>query len=436
MSFKTSYRHIFAIALPVVLANILLPLQGLIDTAILGHFSDPTYLSALGLASSLFFLCYSSFNFLQYATSGLSAQALGAGEYRRLQSIVWRGLISAFLIAVLLIILRPLLIHVAEAYFDAAADTERLMGVYIHIRLWGACAELGLYCSIGWFAGQGLGKYILWQQAVLTLGNVAFSLFFVYIIGLGIYGVALGTVIGSYLALAVALFLIARRERQFGQVFFRPDWRRVFRLSEIRRLLALNRDLFIRTVFLAFCLSYFDRLASQLGGVYLAANVLLLWLLIIAMYALDGIAVAAESLTGQAIGGKNADGFRLVVKRTFCAGFCLALCLTGVYALFMDRYLKLMTSLNSVRETAWQFHLWAIFLPLVGVSAYLLDGYYFGASRADQLRNAALFAAVIVIPGSTLVTALLGNTGIWIGIYAFLLLRAVWLFPGLYRLRP
>ena len=436
MSFSASYRRIFAIAVPVVLANLLLPLQGLIDTAVLGHFPDAAYLSALGLASSLFGLLYSSFNFLQYATSGLSAQALGAGRYAQLQCIAWRGLISALLIAALLIVLRPLLIRIAEAWFAAAADTERLMGAYIRIRLWGACAELGLYCSIGWFAGQGLGKYIFWQQAVLTLGNVSLSLFFVYVIGLGIYGVAFGTVIASYLALAVALFLITRRERHFGQVFFRPDWARVFRLSEIRRLLALNRDLFLRTLLLAFCLAWFSRLASQLGDRYLAANVLLLWLLTIASYALDGIAVAAESLTGQAIGGGNAGGFRLVVKRTLGAGFLLALGLGGCYALFMVPYLNLMTSLDSVRETAWQFHLWAVFLPLAGVLGYLFDGYYFGAARADKLRNAMFFVAAIVIPGSWLLTARLGNAGVWIGIYAFLLLRVVFLFPGVSRLAP
>ncbi len=416
------------------MANLLLPLQGLVDTAILGHFPDAAYLSALGLASSLLSLLYTSFNFLQYATSGLSAQALGASAYGKLKNIAWRGLVSALLIAIVLIALRPFLINLAKAYFAASVHTETLMAAYLDIRLWGAFAELGLYFCIGYFTGQGLGKYIFTQQLILTLGNSALSLFFVYAMGLGIYGVALGTVIASYLALAVGLSLIARRNRHFGQAFFRPDWPRIFRLAEIRQLLALNRDLFIRAVLLAFCLSWFERLASQLGNTYLAANVILLWLLTIASYGLDGIAVAAESLLGQAIGGGNTEAFRAIVARTLLAGGVFALCLSGFYALFMPTYLTLMTSLDSVRDIAWQFHLCAVFLPLAGVWGYLLDGYYFGAARADKLRNAMLFIAIIVIPASYLLTVRLGNAGIWIGIYAFLLLRAVFLFPGLNRL--
>lgn len=433
---NTTYRQISKIALPVITANVLIPLQGLIDTAIVGHFHNAAFLSGLGLATGILALVYASFNFLQYATSGLSAQASGAKNYPRLQHIVWRGLLSALIIGWAILLLQKPIIHIANLYYGAPAQPTKIMGEYLRTRFWGSIAELGLYCTLGWFSGQGLGKYILCQQAVLVFSNISISLFLVYGCHLGIHGVAAGTASAAYLALVVSLVLIARRQLAHSLNFFTPDWRRILHWQDIKALLGLNRDLFIRTLSLTLCLSWFNRLASHLGDTVLAANVILLGLLSIAAYGLDGVAVAAESLTGQAIGAKNPHTFTQVLRKTLISGGLLGVLMTGLFALIFTPYSHLMTSLEDVRTYAYHYRWWAIFLPIIAVWAYLIDGYYFAATKAASLRNASAAVAIICIPLSSFLTHFWGNIGVWIGIYSFLILRSAFLYPRIQRLLP
>lgn len=426
-----TYRQIIAIALPVIAANILLPLQGLVDTAVMGHFPDPAYLSALGLSASTFALLYTSLNFLQYATSGLSARALGQRDYDRLRRILWRALLIAAVMASLIIIGQSPIIRLAVRYFHADSHTAVLMEKYIHTRIWGAPFELGIYCTVGWFAGQSQTLSLLYQQGALTLSNIIISLLLVYGFDLGVSGVALGTVCANILALVVGILLVQRRQQQFRRQFFRPDWARIFRLTEIFALFRLNRDLFIRTAMLVLCTGWFQRMGSQLGETTLAANIILLWLLSVASYALDGVAVAAEGLTGQTIGQNNLSQLRTVIRRCSTAGLIAAALLSCIYALGFPYYLRAMTNLSQVAALAQDYHLWAVMLPLAGVGGYLLDGFYFGATAAAPLRNTMLIIAAIVLPLSQWLTGWLGNTGLWLSVYAFLLLRPLLLAPQL-----
>ena len=430
-STPVTYRRIAAIALPVIAANILLPLQGLVDTAIMGHFPDPSYLSALGLSAAAFALLYASLNFLQYATSGLSAQALGNGDHGKIQRILWRALIIAVLLAGIIIAFQVPIVRLAQWYFDANPHTGELIAQYMHTRIWGAAFELGIYCTIGWFAGQSQTVYLLIQQAVLTSANIALSLLLVYGFDLGIHGVALGTVFANTLAFCVGIIMVVRHQRQNQYHFLRPNWARIFRWSEIRAVLGLNRDLFIRTTMLVLCMSWFQRMGNQLGEAILAAHVILLWLLTIASYALDGIAVAAESLTGQSIGAGDRQQLRNVIRRTTIASIAAASLLTVLYALVFPHYLQLMTNIREVARIAVEYRWWAILLPLAGVGGYLIDGYYFGATAAAPLRNAMLIIATITLPLTWLLTRQFGNDGLWLAIYTFLLLRPIILAPRL-----
>lgn len=430
---SVSYRRIVAIALPVIAANILLPLQGLVDTAIMGHFHDAAYLSALGLGAAAFSLLYASVNFLQYATSGLSAQALGAKDYGRLQRILWRALLIATTLGILIMVGQHLIIALAQWYFVADSKTATLMAAYMHWRIVGAALELGIYCTIGWFAGQSLTRLILVQQAILTCSNIALSLALVYGLDMGIRGVALGTVLANALALSYGLFAVTQRQSQHQLSFLRPNWRRIMRWQEIRAVLSLNRDLLIRSTMLVLCISWFARMGSTLGEHTLAANVVLLWLLYIAAYALDGIAVAAEGLTGQSIGEGNTQRLSVIVRRCTIASLIAATAITVLYSISFSAFLALMTDIDIVADIAHHYRWWAIFLPLAGVGGYLLDGFYFAATAAAPLRNTMLTIAVITLPLSAWLTAHHGNGGLWLSIYVFLLLRPLLLAPKLNR---
>ncbi len=420
-----SYRHIIKTALPLIAANALLPLQGLIDTAIMGHLDNVSYLSALGLATSIFAVLYASLNFLQYATSGLSAQALGAQDYPRIMRILWRALFVASAIAAILFVGRRPIAAGAQWYFQSSAQTKTYMAQYIHIRLFGALAELGIFCCIGWFAGQSLGKYLLIQQAALTISNIIFSLIFVYGFNMTIDGVAWGTVIGNYIAIISGLLLAYQHSRRLDVSFLPPGWATIINPNELLRLLYLNSNLFVRTILLVGCFSWFQRLASGLGENYIAANVLLLWLLTLAAYLLDSIALTAEGFTGQALGANSSSQLTTVIKKTAITGSAIAIAITLIYLLFVPAYIEMMTNNPSVQNIAIKYRWWAVFLPLSGIGGYLLDGYYFGATAAKPLRNAMLIITVVTIPSSYAMTTIWGNDGIWIAVHLFLWLRVI-----------
>ncbi|UJF24134.1 MATE family efflux transporter [Suttonella sp. R2A3] len=428
---SVSYRRIVAIALPVIAANILLPLQGLVDTAIMGHFQKAVYLSALGLGAAAFSLLYVSVNFLQYATSGLSAQALGAQDYARLQRILWRALLIAASLGCIFWLARHLIIALAQTYFAADGQIADLMGEYMRWRIIGAPLELGIYCTIGWFAGQSQTRAILIQQAVLTGSNIVLSLLLVYGFDMAIRGVALGTVIANLLALSYGLWAVNTRQHSFQLNFLRPDWSRILRWQEIRAVLSLNRDLLIRSTMLVLCISWFSRMGNTLGENILAANVVLFWFLYIAAYALDGIAVAAEGLTGQSIGEGNASRLSLIIRRCTIASLVTALAITLIYSAGFPLFLAVMTDIETVAEIAYRYRWWAIILPIAGVGGYLLDGFYFAATAAAPLRNTMIIIAIITLPLSAWLTHTYGNGGLWLSIYVFLLLRPILLAPKL-----
>jgi len=429
-----SYRHILGIALPAMAANMLLPLQGLVDTAIVGHFPNSNYLSALGLANSAFMLFYGSLNFLQYATSGLSSQALGAKNYERLTRILWRAFLIAFFLGLTLIATQYWLIAVSRWYFHATDTVGVPMAAYMRIRFFGSVFELGIYATLGWFAGQGLSRYMFYQQLLLTAGNIVLSLLLVYGAGMGIAGVAWGTVIANALAFTAAVLLVVQYQKKQGTYFFSPNWQRVFQWLELRELLLLNRDLFIRTLMLALCLSWFQRLGKQLGVEISAANIVLLYLVSLFSLALDGVAIAAESLTGQSIGAKNGLQLHKVIQRCAIVGLLTAVGMSVLFSLFFPLFLSLMTNIDSVYQIAWNYRWFVLLLPIIVVGSFVLGGIYFGATASVAIRNSALIVTGIVFPLGFLMVQLYGNIGLWLTIYVFYLLRFGLLGAGLKKL--
>lgn len=445
----TRYARIIAIALPVLLANLAMPLQSVIDTAIVGNMNETAKLAGMGLAIQLLSLLLVSFNFLQYASSGLSAQAIGqlAGHSNGfvqetnsssniipspLLSILQRALLLAFVIGAILLLAKPWIIDFGLQALSANPESGLAAKTYLDVRFWGVIAELMNFAFIGWFAGQGKTRYMLYQQGFIAILNIILTLFFVFGLQMGLVGVALGITIAFWSGVLLALWLSRQHLGISWIELFQAD-DKYFTKEKILRLFSLNKDIFIRTLILTLSFAWITRLSAQSGDVILAANAILLQVLSISAFALDGVAVSAETLSGQAAGRRDWPRFRLIVKRTGIVSYGLAIILSTIWWLLMPTYLQLMTNIDTVFALANDYRLYAVLLPLVGVGAYWLDGIFFGLTAGSVIRNAALILAAIFFPLSWLLYQQWDMTGIWLSVWCLLLLRLFILGIFLYR---
>jgi MATE family multidrug resistance protein len=418
-------RRVLALALPVVLSNMTAPLQGAIDTAVIGNLGSEVYLAAVGLGAQLFALLFGVFNFLQIGSSGLTAQAVGARDPGRAVEVLARALMVALGLAALLIAGSGPLGRAGLALFEGSAEAERLAGVYFGIRIWGAPAELGLYALFGWFAGQGLTRRLFELQLLAAGLNVALNLLFVLGFGMDVDGVALGTALASWAALGVGLRLALGR----GRAMTPPGWRlaagRVLAGPELARLTALNRDIFIRTLLLIGAFAWMTRLGSTMGDATLAVNVVLWQFFEVSAYALDGFAIAAETLVGQAAGARDPKAMRRAAIATSLWSGGLAVAFSALLLAASGPLIDLFTSAPEVRALAREFAFWAALTPAAGFAAFQLDGIFVGATGAREMRDAMILSAGVYFPAAWAATAVWGNHGLWAGMILFLLLRAV-----------
>jgi len=427
--------RILAIALPVVLSNATVPLQGAVDTAIIGNVGSQAALGGVGVGAAMFSIVFIGFNFLQMGCSGLTAQALGAGDTRRMLNTLARTLVIALAIAVALIALQMPILTQALRFFEAEGEMAAAAALYFNIRIWGAPFELANYAVLGWFTGQEMTRRMFQHQLVTTLSNIALSLIFGLWLGYGLPGVAASTVAASGIGLAYGLWL-ARGQRRRLDAAWRPDWARILKRAELLRVMALNRDIFIRTMLLTLSFAWITRLGAQQGELVLAANVVLWQFFAISAYGLDGFAMAAETLVGQAKGAGDRAAFRRgAILSSLWAG-ALALVISLLFYVFRAPIIALLTDLPQVRDAAAVYVAWAAFTPIVGFAAYQLDGIFVGATASAAMRNAMILSAIMFFPLSIWLAGMFGNHGIWAAVYALFALRAGTLlmaYPGIER---
>ncbi|MGF1503462.1 MAG: MATE family efflux transporter [Paracoccaceae bacterium] len=431
---EVTYARVAAIALPVVLSNAAVPIQGAIDTAIIGNLGREEPLAAVTLGATVITLVFSSFNFLQMGSSGLTAQAFGSSDGERVRDTLLRALAVAGASALVLLLLSRPIVAAGLGLFEASDEVEALAAAYILIRLWGAPAELAIFALIGSFTGQEQTRRLVEMQLTTSVANVGFNLLFVFGLGWGVEGVAIGTVLGAHAGLAVGLWRMRGQMRRIAPADARLDWRRILERRALLQVMALNRDIFIRTICITGSFAWLARLGSLQGDTVLAANGVLLQFIYVAAYALDGFAMAAETLVGQALGARD----RRSLDRAVVLSSVSALAAAGIFALAASlsapALVALFTNVESVREVATEHVLWASCLPLVGVLAYQADGIFIGAAEGRAMRNAMLVSTGIFLPLSWALTHAMGNHGLWLALWIYMLLRLVTLairYPAL-----
>ena len=429
---KITHRRVLAIALPIVLSNATVPLLGAVDTGVVGQLGQAAPLAAVGMGAVILATFYWIFGFLRMGTSGLAAQARGAGDSAEAGAILLRGLLVGFLAGLGFILLHRLLFAGAFLIAPASAEVERLAGLYLGIRIWGAPATIGLYAITGWLIAMERTKGVLVLQLWMNGLNIALDLWFVLGLGWGVGGVAIATLIAEWSGLALGLWLC--RSGLTRQVL--ADRARLFDRVRIARMVSVNGDIMVRSVILQGAFTSFVFLGARFGEVTQAANQVLLQFLEITAYALDGFAFAAEALVGQAVGAGSRSGFRQAAVVTSQWGAAGAILCGAAFWWAGPWVIDLLTTEPQVRAAARGWLIWVAFAPVVGITCWMLDGIFIGATRTRDMRNAMGITLLVYGPTLALLPMVWGNHGLWAALMVLLVVRAITLgrlYPALER---
>ena len=427
-------KRILQLAWPIMLSNITVPLLSLVDTAVLGHLSEVSYLGGVALGGQVVTLLLWSFGFLRMGTTSLSAHATGASlaggsnDQGILERVLHNGLLMALFISLPLMLFAFLALENIIAFIGGSETVQILAVEYASIRLGATPAVLIQYVLIGWFIGRGETKVPLILLIASNSLNALLDVILVYGYGLTSDGVAWATLCADYFAASLGLYWAYRTVTQ-GQKnnrwsFNWPSW------QELKPLININHQLFVRTLCLLSVFIFFTAQGAQQGDLVLAVNAIMLTLLLLISNALDGFAHAAESLVGQSLGAKNFRQLRQSIWLTGTNALIIALIMVAGFAWQGENLLGLLTDQQDVLTVAIEYSPWLIWLPLIGCSSYWLDGIFIGMQASAPMRNAMLLAAIIVFLPVWFLTQELANHGLWLAFYSFLLARSLFMVPA------
>lgn len=421
---KHPHRTIIAIAFPAILANSSAPLVGLVDTWAIGHLADPAYLAAIGLGSVIFNFIFWAFGFLRMGTTGIIAQANGRNDIGKLVSGIWRSAALALALGAALLLLQDVILYLSIKALAPPEIVLQLTTEYYHIRIWAAPASLLVYAVSGVLFGLARTGLVLVQQLVLNITNAILNVVFVVVLGLGVAGVAWGTLVAQWLAALLGVWLLVQI---FGLHTLLTGLKdaQTWMLSGFRKLIAVNGFIFIRTILLMTALSLVMRVAGALGEVEMAASHVVMQYLLLISLGLDGFAHATEALAGSAWGERKEGLFHHWVKLT---GFW-ALAASLVYALGFwlagANLTALLTDLSTVREAVGVLMPLVVALPVVAVACYQFDGVYIAATAGAAMMGTMAIAFLIYVLLLSPMSARWGLQGLWGAILVFMAARGI-----------
>ena len=414
-------KSILKLAIPSILANITVPLVGMVDIAVAGHLDTnaATMIGGIAIGSMLFDLLYWNFGFLRVGTGGLAAQAYGRGDRRECARILTRALGMSLAIALVLLAIQWIFVKAAFLVVECTPQVRELASRYFFIRIWAAPATLSLMALKGWFIG--MQDSVSAMVADVTVNGVNILMSFVLALGLtfggvelfhgiGFSGIAAGTVAAQWTGLIVSLLIIVFKYRKntMSQLCS-SDFKDLLKGGETRRFFVMNANLFVRSLcFIAIYIG-FTVISARYGDTLLAVFSIMMKILMIFSYFTDGFAYAGEAMTGRFIGAKDALGLRQTVKWTFVWSMGIAVIFMAVYHFAGVPMLRLMTSDPVVVEASKPFLPWLLLMPVVGCAAFTWDGIYIGATASRQLRDSMIWAVVAFVGVWTLGIFILGQ---------------------------
>ena len=429
---KSLNTQILRLAIPSILANITIPLVGMVDTAIVGHIANATYIGGIAIGTMLFDLLYWNFGFLRVGTSGMTAQAYGRGDRIECARLLSQSISIALLGALVLWLIQWLFVTAVLAIVPCSSEVAVFAREYFFIRIWAAPATLSLMAFKGWFIGMQDTVSPMITDIVVNVVNMVVSYGLAIYTPLGALGVAYGTVISQLTGFVMALIICFIKYKKVLQEILTLLCDKTGKLlggQEMRRFMSLNGNLFIRS--LCFMVVYvgFTSLASRYGDVELAVSTIMMKLFMLFSYFVDGFAYAGEALVGKEYGASrhSVDRLTRVVRILFAWSLGVGLLFTLLFSLWSKECYLVMTDDIDVLSRLSDYTGWLIAMPLVSTLAFMWDGVYAGATAGKQIRNAMIYAAVGFV-GCYLATYWwLGIQGLYIAYFAHLAARVVYL---------
>lgn len=428
---RTMLRHIFALSIPSIVTNITTPLLGMTDVAITGHMGSAVYIAAIAVGGNMFNMLYWLLGFLRMGSSGMTAQAYGSASHGEAALVLWRSLLLAMTIGILFVILQTPICRLLFDWMDVAGETRTLAGEYFHLLIWGAPAALGSFALTGWFLGMQNSRAPMWVSLTMDVTNIAASLLLVYAVGMGIRGLALGTLIAQWGGLLLALAICLRRYRPSL-----PPLSEIMRGDGILRYFRINTDIFLRTVCLVAVTLWFTRTGASQGPVVLAVNALLMQLFTFFSFFMDGFAFSGEALCGRYKGAGDATSFRLAVRMLFLVSGIMAALFTMFYLIAGTGFLHLLSDDPDVVTISADYFGWAVTIPVAGFVAFTADGIFIGSTATRRMLISMACATAVFFGVYFLAFPTIHNHGLWLAFITYLLTRGAVLLILMRGIQP
>ena len=415
-------KKIFRLALPNIITNITVPLLGMIDIAVAGRLGSAVYIGAIALGANIFNMIYWNFGFLRMSSSGFASQAYGARDFAESMNVLIRSLAIGLGIGLTIILLQYPIGELAFKLIKSGPESVQHVKTYFKIVVWGAPAVLGMYAFKGWFIGMQNAKIPMVIAIMNNVLNILLSVIFVFVLGMKIEGIALGTTLSQIVSFIVAAILW---RKHYGRLRKYVRKHTIWDKTAIREYFRVNSDIFVRTFLLTLVTTFFTFASSGMGDTVLAVNALLMQFFMLFSYFMDGFAYAGEALTGRYVGAKNRYLLQHMIKRIFFWGLMVSFFAMTVYTLFPDLILSLLTNDIFIIAETKKYLFWTLLIPIAGFAAFLWDGIFIGATASSQMRNAMIISSVIFFVSYFMLKPVWGNNALWFSFIIYLATRGI-----------
>ena len=432
MSSKSSINNIIKLSIPIFFANLAIPLVAIVDTGLMGNLENASYLVATSIASSVFSMIFWSFGFLRMGTVGMVAQAHGSNQFHEIINLVLRNIVFVFIISLFLIFLQTYIFKLALLIFDLSPDTKKYFKDYFDIRIYSSFGELTIFVITGLFIGLQKTKTSSILVGFFSVTNIIFSLVFVVYFNLNVKGVALGTLVSSTLTSIIFLFFTFFEFKKITNLDL--SYKNIFNINKMKNIFNINLNLFIRSILLTFSFLFFTYLGNSISEDVVAANTILINLIMLSAFILDAYAFSTEGLVGYSIGSKNKKLLKEIIKNSFILSSSTGLIISFGYFLGKNHFIEIMTDLESIKIICISYSVWIVIIPFISSFCYQFDGIFAGASKTKELRNAMIMSVSIYLLTAFLLVNFFGNLGLWISLSIFFILRGLTLFLYLGRI--
>ena len=425
----SNHKKIFAIAFPMMLSNISVPLLGLVDTAVIGHLTESYYLAGVAVGSMVVTLLFWILVFLRMSTTGLVAQAVGANDHAQVLRLLMQSVCIALLLGLVILFLQSPIALLAFHFVQGSEEVLLYAQQYYDIRIWSAPAALINMVLLGWLLGMQNAKVPMLLLIVTNSVNIALDLLFVVGFEWGVSGVAWASLCADYISLACGAFIVS----QIAAPFYQPgDFARLFKqvvnLQTCIPFLRLNRDIFIRTLCLQVTFAFMTIQGAQLGDDVLSANSVLMHFLLLSSFSMDGIAYAVEALVGKSIGQRNLQKLKESIYISLFWATIFSVFQSLLFYSFGVWIIEQITSIEAVQIEALRYLPWLIIIPVISMLGFVFDGAFIGMTRGISMRNSMIFSLLVIYFPVWFAVSNEGNHALWIALNAFMLARGVSLF--------